>query len=60
MIDIWNRGNPDCKVCQGVFWVCENHPEKAWGEMIDGKDSATACCCGAGAPCQCNPLSVID
>ncbi len=45
-----------CETCQDVRWVCENHPTKAWGEMIDGKDTETACCCGAGAPCVCSPL----
>ena len=44
-------GAPDhtCETCGGEMWVCENHPDKAWGEG-DG------CCGGAGMPCRiCNP-----
>jgi hypothetical protein len=33
--------NPNCTICHGIGWVCENHPEKAWDKEI-GYD------CGAG------------
>ncbi len=36
-----------CEACGGEGWVCEDHPNKAWGEG-DG------CCGGAGIPCKCN------
>jgi hypothetical protein len=37
--------NPDCPICAGLGWVCENHPNKAW-------DRDTGCECGAGMPCE--------
>ncbi len=38
----------DCKACANEGWVCENHPEKAWG-------GGYGCCGGAGTPCkECN------
>jgi hypothetical protein len=39
--------NPNCTICHGIGWVCENHPEKAWDKEI-------GCDCGAGVPCKCN------
>jgi len=37
---------PDCKLCRGVRWVCEEHPGQPMGH--DG-------CRGAGVPCPlCN------
>jgi len=39
--------NPNCPICHGVGWVCENHPELAWDKEI-------GCTCGAGMPCKCN------
>jgi hypothetical protein len=39
--------NPNCTICHGIGWVCENHPEKAWDKEI-------GCTCGAGMPCKCN------
>jgi hypothetical protein len=33
----------------GEEWVCENHPDKAWG---DGE----GCCGAAGMPCICSPM----
>lgn len=36
------QANPDCPVCGGCAWVCENHEDKAWPE---------GCYCGAGMPC---------
>jgi hypothetical protein len=38
----------ECPICKGELWVCENHPDTAWG-YGDG------CCDGAGMPCECNP-----
>lgn len=40
--------DPNCKICEGDGWVCENHPDKAW----KGGDG---CCGGAGMLCVCNP-----
>jgi hypothetical protein len=39
--------NPNCPICRGIGWVCENHPDKPWAEDI-------GCRCGAGMPCKCN------
>lgn len=38
----------ECANCKGDGWVCENHPQKAWG-------GGFSCCDGAGMPCVCNP-----
>jgi hypothetical protein len=38
--------DPDCKICFGIGWVCENHPKRAWTEKL-------GCQCGAGMPCAC-------
>ena len=38
--------NPECPICFGIGWVCENHPNRAWDEQ-------KGCQCGAGMPCQC-------
>jgi hypothetical protein len=35
--------DPDCKICLGIGWVCENHPHRAWAEEL-------GCQCGAGMP----------
>ena len=40
--------DPDCKVCLGIGWVCENHPNRAWSQEL-------GCQCGAGMPCRCVP-----
>jgi hypothetical protein len=45
--------NPDCKICFGIGWVCENHPDRAWSEEL-------GCECGAGMPCECNRSPDID
>lgn len=37
-----------CTICEGLGWVCENHPNKPWTERDGG------CQCGAGMPCECN------
>jgi len=26
----------NCPVCFGVGWVCENHPDRAWHEELEG------------------------
>lgn len=39
--------NPNCPVCFGIGFVCENHPNRAWSEEL-------GCQCGAGEPCACN------
>lgn len=39
---------PECKICDGLLWVCENHPDEPW-------DKEAGCMCGAGMPCECNP-----
>ena len=44
-----DSANPECKICNGEGWVCEDHPQKAW-------DYGDGCCSGAGMPCECNPL----
>ena len=38
--------NPECPICFGIGWVCENHPNRAWDEQ-------KGCQCGAGMPCEC-------
>jgi len=38
--------DPDCKLCLGVGWVCENHHHRAWTDEL-------GCQCGAGMPCVC-------
>ncbi len=39
--------DPNCKICFGIGWVCENHPDRAWDEEL-------GCVCGAGDPCVFN------
>lgn len=41
------RANVECPTCLGEGWVCETHPDRAWGDGL-------ACCGGAGALCRCN------
>ena len=38
-----------CDICQGLLWVCENHPLAPWDDSMD-----LGCECGAGMPCVCN------
>ena len=45
--------NPNCPICRGIGWVCENHSEKPW-------DPELGCVCGAGAPCKCNETDGVD
>lgn len=58
-----DRANLECPICFGYGWVCENHMNKAWAELMDGEEARLAgkhaCACGAGAPCKCNPLSKV-
>jgi hypothetical protein len=35
-----------CKLCCDAGWVCENHPDRPWGDYPNG------CECGAGMPCR--------
>jgi hypothetical protein len=39
---------PDCPICFGLGWVCENHSHLPW------TDEDWGCQCGAGMPCECN------
>jgi len=45
--------NMDCPICHGEGWVCEDHPDRAWGY-------GSGCCGGAGIPCACNPHARVD
>jgi hypothetical protein len=51
--------DPDCALCDGAGWVCENHQDRPWAPESERFD---ACGCGAGAPCpKCNaPSDVIN
>ena len=41
-----------CSNCADNGWVCENHPDRPWG---DPADLPGGCRCGAGMPCaECN------
>ena len=46
--------NPNCPICHGLGWVCENHPHLAWTAEPHG------CQCGAGMTCECNNSDDID
>lgn len=50
--------DPDCPRCEGLGWVCENHPDVPWAGMT-GEPMCRGAegCGGAGMPCRCNPLS---
>ncbi len=54
-----NEPDPNCKMCGGQGWVCENHADKPWGggegDCGDGKP-----CGGAGMLCSCNPQTSGD
>lgn len=45
--------NPNCPICQGIGFVCENHPDRAWSQEF-------GCQCGAGELCACNRSPDID
>lgn len=46
----------NCETCDDTGIVCENHPDKPWGEM---SVHPSACSCGAGMSCPkcCDPIS---
>jgi hypothetical protein len=40
-----------CHTCAGTGWVCENHRDLPWQDIL----GVETCGCGAGAPCgSCN------
>ena len=39
--------NIDCAICHDEGWVCEEHPDRAWGEV-------KGCGGGAGIRCACD------
>lgn len=44
--------SPNCEVCLGTSWVCEDHPMRPW-------DTGTPADCGCGAagrPCVCTGM----
>lgn len=45
----FNTSDPNCPICQGIGWICENHVQIPYGKE--------ECCGGAAAPCGCNELS---
>jgi hypothetical protein len=38
---------PNCLICLGIGWFCENHPNLPW-------DDELGYTCGAGEPRKCN------
>ena len=34
--------DPDCKVCLGIGWVCENHPNRAWSQPVSAAQECRA------------------
>lgn len=52
-----DQADKECPTCRGVGWVCENHRDRPWRATNDF--SLTACGCGTGVPCQCNPGGLI-
>ena len=45
--------NPDCPVCFGIGWVCENHPDRGW-------DKEPGCECGDGMPGECQRANGLE
>jgi hypothetical protein len=45
--------NKKCPICNGVGWVCENHPSESF-------DFELGCTCGEGIPCECNDSDPPD
>jgi hypothetical protein len=41
---------PNCPICFGLGFVCENHPDLAWSEELGRQ-------CGAGEPCERNRVA---
>lgn len=49
-----SAGRSQYNLCNGTGWVCENHPNLAFGDPDDG---VFFCDCGAGMSCSgCTPL----
>jgi Protein of unknown function (DUF2934) len=44
----------NCRVCFGIGWVCENHPDRAWHEELG---CIVRC---RNAPCKCNSGEELD
>ncbi len=44
--------DPECQICFGLGWVCENHPFQPWNE--------NGCQCGAGMPCECQQAHGLE
>jgi hypothetical protein len=60
-VDAWPRVfygdemiDPNCKICLGLGWVCENHRNRIWDLMLGG------CECGAGMPCECQRANGLE
>lgn len=50
----------DCPFCKDARWVCEEHPNRAWG-IEGGCGHGIENCAGPGMPCEfCNPCGGID
>ena len=47
------NGKPQCQICFGIGWVCENHPKRAWSAEL-------GCQCGAGMPCECQHANGLE
>ncbi len=43
------KPDPDCDLCKGDGWVCEEH------DAFPAHDCPL--CNGAGIPCRCNPMA---
>jgi hypothetical protein len=46
--------NPNCPICHGLGWVCENHPHLAWTNEPSGWE------CGPGMKCECQRSADIN
>ena len=53
MSELAKLTDPNCPICQGEGWVCEDHPTQRW---YDGH----GCCGGPGMPCKCSALAEAD
>jgi hypothetical protein len=54
-----DTSDPDCPRCEGIGWVCENHPAVPWAGMTgEPTCRGNEGCGGAGMPCpDCNELA---
>lgn len=50
MRSIDQPGRPDCEICGGDGWVCEDHKNEPMSHWIYNKGE----CGGAGMPCTCS------